>query len=146
MCSPGHITEQLQTLIMLMILTYYLQCIAFLSTPTSSCFVQNGLSSTSLTTPNGPIDGFSQGSREGASQDSTGPPLSSSSGYAHSGSGRKKVSAPPNMQPHLVSTIIGISAISAFANSSKLTKKRGSVLCRCALFRMLNGIGNFFLL
>lgn len=60
---------------------------------------ENGLSTGSLTV-NGPVDGFSsQGSREGTSQDSaSGPPPSSSANYP----GRKKVSAPPNLQPHMV--------------------------------------------
>ena len=68
--------------------------------------LQNGLSSNSLSSINGPtVDGYST-NRESLSQDPpSGPPASSSANYAHSGhsgSGRKKVSAPPNMQPHLV--------------------------------------------
>jgi len=67
-------------------------------------FPQNGVSTTSLTSANGPIDTFTGRGDGGVSQEASGgkavPPISSSGGQ---GGQRKKVSAPGNMQPHIVS-------------------------------------------
>ncbi len=73
--------------------------------------LQNGLSTTSLSSVNGPVDSFSGRGDGGVSQDSSGggtgtgmagPPVSSSAGGHPGGQSRKKVSAPGNMQPNIV--------------------------------------------
>ena len=63
------------------------------------------MSTTSLTSANGPIDAFTGRGDGGVSQEASGggavPSVPSSVGQ--SGQSRKKVSAPGNMQPHIVS-------------------------------------------